>query len=247
MKEDERDRLEGALAVVDRWHAAERTVVPSVRAVEKGRRELEGEKVGDRYGVEMKYGLDIEGLLAKGLKEMRSEKLKSQELSTTKSTWEDSMKRKTPETSRIPPKRVCLGNKGSGTENRVSVLEEGRLKSMDDDFEQLLSTATILVASKTYLTEVQAKIPGAVYLDVTDESKENSPHSTPRHNSSDNLVLVNRYNPSIRTVLGMVKRASVLGGRWHVYHWKIVNCMNGDTNTNRRNEYLWTYVNGDVY
>ena len=250
MGEEERERLEGALAVVDRWHAAEGTVVPSARAAERGRRELVGVGDGDRYGVEMKYGLDIEALLAKGVEEMRSQESesKSSESETTKSTSREPMKRKTPEPCQIPPKRVCLGTKDPKIENQASLIETPKPKSMDDDVEQLLSAATILVTSKAHLTEIQTKIPNAVYLNVTDANKENSPQNIPHLGSFDHLVLVNRFHrPSVRAVLGMVRNASVLGGRWHVYNWKIINCMNGDTNINWRNEHLWTYINGNVY
>jgi len=80
MEEEERKMVEASLATVDRWHRAEGTVVPSLRAAEEGRRELEGEgaKWG-KYEVEMKFGLDIEALLAKGVEEETLQKLKSQE------------------------------------------------------------------------------------------------------------------------------------------------------------------------
>jgi hypothetical protein len=237
-----------------------------LRAAEEGRRELEGEgaKWG-KYGVEMKFGLDIEALLAKGVEEERLQKLKSQESKSQESKaqeaeaksqepksqepqLQESAKRKLPEPYQIPKKRVCLGIKTPATENRISVVQEPKPKYADPEIEHLLSASAILVTTKDHLNDIRAKIPEAVYLDVTDANKENSPQQLPCDGSSDYVVLVNRYHPrSVRTVLGMVKNASIAGGKWHVYNWKIVNCIKNGRNVNWRNEHLWTYINGYVY
>jgi hypothetical protein len=259
MEEEERKMVEASLATVDRWHQAEGTVVPSLRAAEQGRRELEreGAKWG-KYGVEMQFGLDIEALLAKGVEEERLQESKSQESKEPEAKsqepksqepqLQESAKRKSPGPSQIPEKRVCLGIKTPATENRVSVIQEPKPKYTDPEIEHLLSASTILVTTKDHLNDIRGKIPEAVYLDVTDANKENSPQLLPYDGSSDYMVLVNRnHPPSVRTVLGMVKNASVAGGRWHVYNWNLVNCMNGNNNINWRNEHLWTYVNGNVY
>jgi hypothetical protein len=226
-EECERERLADKLAVIDRIHWADGTVVPSFRLRENVKLECMVSKDERRYGVEMKYGLDVESILKKGL-----------ELKYGTNT--ERKERIDPEVN----KRVCLGIKSQSPLNQSP---QKRLQKCDD-IEQLFSSAAILSMTKAHHAEISQSIPTAKYIDLINiaPEKENTLLSESLHN--EYIVLVDRFHSSsVRKVLAMVKGASIFGGRWHVYNWKIVRCINGDADINWRNELLWTYVNGNVF
>jgi hypothetical protein len=226
-EEGERQRLEDKLAVIDRIHSADGTVVPSSRLRENVKTECIVTKDERRYGVEMKYGLDVESILKKGL-----------ELKYGTNT------KRTEKVNSEVNKRVCLGIKIQ------SPLNQSPQKQLQKcgDIEQLFSSAAILSTTKAHHAEISQSIPTAKYIDLINiaPDKENTLLSESLNN--EYIVLVDRFHSSsVRKVLAMVKRASIFGGRWHVYNWKIVRCINGDSDINWRNELLWTYVNGNVF
>ena len=231
----ERERWEDALGIIDRIHASDGTVVPSSRLRETARRELSASGSQGRCGVEMKYGLNIDDLLKKG-----NELRKARE-----------SKRKTMNNEGIASKRRCLGIKKScQADNSNKMPVRPIRKSDEENLGQLLSSARIISTTKTHRDEVSESIPSANYLDLAeaDDDKENLFQQLKQQKSDENIVLVDRqHGSSVRKVLGMVKRASISGGRWHVYNWKIIRCIKGDSNTNWKNEHLWTYIDGNPY
>ena len=231
----ERERWEDALSVIDRVHAADGTVVPSSRLRENARGELSIGKDNGCYGVELKYGLNIDDLLKKGM-ELRSAR---------------EMKRKAMDDQGIANKRICLETKNSTRANQSMLTPKVRMeKSVDENVQQFLASATILSATKTHWEEISQFTPSAIYFDVIENhmDKENSFPSLQRQKSEENIILIDRqHGSSVRKVLEMVRRASTSGGRWHVYNWKIIRCIKGDSNINWKNEHLWTYIDGNPY
>ena len=156
----ERERWEDALGVIDRIHAADGTVVPSSRLRQNTKGESSISKEKGCYGIELKYGVNIDNLLKKGM-ELR----KARE-----------MKRKAADDPGITNKRICLGIKNLSRGNQsMHTLEVGMQKSADENLEQRLSSPTILASSKTYRKEISQLIPSAIYFDVTEDNldKEN--------------------------------------------------------------------------
>ena len=231
----ERERWEDALGVIDRIHAADGTVVPSSRLRENAKGELSAAKDNGSYGVELKSGLNIDDLLKKGMELRRARE----------------MKRKAMDDPGITNKRICLGTKNLSRANKPAhALEVDMLKSEAMNVQQLLESATILLATKAHREEISQSIPSASYFDVAenDVDKENSSPSPQQQKSDEYIVLVDRqHGTSVRKVLGMVRQASASGGRWHVYNWKIIRYIKGDSNVNWKNEYLWTYIDGNPY
>ena len=131
----ERERWEDALGVIDRIHAADGTVVPSSRLRENVKGELSAGKDNGCYGVELKYGLNIDDLLKKGMELRRVRE----------------MKRKDMYDLGITNKRICLGIKNSSRANQaMHTLEVGKQKSEAMNLKQLLASATILSTTKTH-------------------------------------------------------------------------------------------------
>lgn len=231
-KDGERERWEDALGVVDRFHAADGTVVPSSKLRENVKGERVGSKDEGRYGVEMRYGLDIEGILKRG-RELKGE---LEVAGNVKRQAND------PGTN----KRICLRVTSPQPVNHSTQQIEYGLQKFDDNIERLLFSATILSATKAHQDDISQFIPTAQYLDLSKNDSDKENVLWPANNkSSEYVVLVDRYHESsVRKVLGMVRQASSFGGQWHVYNWKIVRCIHGDTETNWRNEHLWTYIDG---
>jgi len=120
---------------------------------------------------------------------------------------------------------------------------------MDLSVSQLLASAAILTTTKSHHPEIAHSFRSASFLDLStvDPEKENLfvPLSTPP--SQENVVLVDRYEPSsVRKTLRMARRASSFGGRWHVYHWEVVRRISGDSQK-WENDLLWTYVDGEPH
>lgn len=63
----EMERWKDALSGVDRYHAADGTVVPSSRLRDKVKGELLDVRRDAHYGVKMRHGLNIESILERGL------------------------------------------------------------------------------------------------------------------------------------------------------------------------------------
>jgi hypothetical protein len=231
----EREQWEDALGVIDRIHAADGTVVPSSRLREKARGQLSTGKGDGCYGVELKSGLNVDDLLKKGMELRRARE----------------MKRKAMDDPGITNKRICMEIKNLSTANRSGrTLEVDMQKSEAKNILQLLESAKILSATKAHWKEISQFIPSASYFDVTenDVDKENSFPSPEQQKSDEFIVLVDRqHGTSVRKVLGMVRQASTFGGRWHVYNWKIIRYIKGDSNVDWKNEYLWTYIDGNPY
>jgi hypothetical protein len=233
-----------ALGVVDRYHAAAATAVPSSSLGEKAREEQVPRRAGERLGVEMLYGLDVEALLRKGI-----------DLATLRTMNTLSPKRKILEPVDSSKKRICLSAK-SPTAINLPVQSPPSLQSpqltkpLIDNIQELLSKARVLAICKSRKDEISALLPQVTHLDIHEltPDKENGLPVCP-NNSPDHVVLV-RGNAasSVRKALEMVKRASRMGGRWHVYNWKVVQCLgNGMDNLDWGNEHLWTYIDGVAY
>jgi hypothetical protein len=224
-----------ALGVVDRYHAANGTVVPSSRAGDKAREEQFRRRDEERYGVEMMYGLNIEAVLEMG-------------------AVSSDTKRKVFEIPETPQKRACLSVKSSMGFNRspaTTVKTSGPHgdKRLDHDIEEIFSTARVVSITNSHRAEITSVLPWTVHLDVSelDANKENA-LSTCQHIPQDQVVLVDgRNGEMVRKILGLVKQASLIGGKWYVCNWKIVWCINGNNNLDWRNEILYTYVDGNVY
>ena len=180
---------------------------------------------------------------------MKSQKSTADE-PTSESTSQDTTsrrpKRKISEISQASEKRTCLGLETSKTNNRDLAIKDSISTPSYKNIYQLLRRAAILVTAQEHLNEIQTIIPRAVYFDISEANKENSPQQFPLSHSMDHVVLVKERSTSMRTVLRMVKQASLSGTRYHVYNWKVVKCVNGNTEINWRNEHFWTYLNGKV-
>ena len=96
------------MGVVDRIHAADGTVVPSSRVRENTRVEWTDAKDRQRYGVEMKYGLNVEDILKKGIELGKRRKQGEREAPVTNI------------------KRICLGVKKTSSVNE-SVPKRGEI------------------------------------------------------------------------------------------------------------------------
>jgi hypothetical protein len=228
----EMERWKDALGVIDRYHAADGTVVPSSRLGDNAKEELFNVLRDVRYGIEMMHGLNIENILERGL--------------ALESARDRKLKRKNEEEG--TNKRICLGIRVSGQANQIENRPElSAMRVIEQDIQYLLST-TVITATKTHRDEISRTVRHATFLEFADcdGNKENEVLSNIL--SEDCVVLVDRHNGSVvRNVLAMAKRMSIKGGRWHVYNWRIVRYINGDTTVNQKNEHLWTYIDGHAY
>jgi hypothetical protein len=258
--EEERERREDTLAVVDRLHAAEGTVIPSERVGERAKREMVPLRESAGYG-EMKFGLDIEGILKLGQEIRQQRENCGQENVPVKRKESNEHERP----ALLTTKRICLANKPSQQPIQsppkkpltTSILPSS--SADEENISQLLTSASILTTTKPHYSEIYRSIHTSSFfdLDPLDDNGNNHPdrenfelplQSTPP-SSKENVVLVDRYQPgSVKKALRMARRASSFGGRWHVYHWEVVKCMNGgDSRVNWKNQLLWTYVDGEAH
>lgn len=243
--EEEKEQWNLALGVVDRYHGANETVVPSSRVGEKAREEQFRQRDQEYYGIRMMYGLDIEAILEKrGAPAV-------EKCATAVDQIE--MKRKIIEIPETPEKRVCLSVKSPLSTNRPFASMNGHPRPVDNkithhDIHELFLSARIVAITKSRRTEITTLLPSVFYLDLSelDANKENV-LATCQHIPQDQIVLVDGHHGEIvRKVLGLVKKASLIGGKWSVYNWKIVQCIKGDTNVDWRDEHLFTYIGGFV-
>jgi hypothetical protein len=242
--DEETEQWNLALGVVDRYHGANGTVVPSSRAGDKAREEQFRRRDVERYGVQMMYGLNIEAILEMG--SVSKESCTMIHLNDTK--------RKVDEIPETPQKRACLSVKLPTSINRspasvVKCSDTRGEKLLDHDIEELFSSTRVVSITKSRHAEIALVLPWVIHLDISelDADKENA-LSTCQHIPQDQVILVDgRNGEMVRKVLGLVKQASMIGGKWYVCNWKIVRCINGNNNSDWRNELLYTYVNGNVY
>ena len=234
-----------ALGVVDRYHAAAATTVPSSSLGDKAREEQVVRRDDGKYGVDMLYGLNIDALLRKGA-----------ELAALRSEATNSLKREIVDTTvEIQRKRTCLSAKTLTTSNVPQHLPPPlqppqRPKPVTENVQELLSKARVLAICKSRRDEISILLPQATHLEIHELSPEKENRSPVCLNTSRDYVVLVRGNAanSVRKVLEMVKKASRMGGRWHVYNWKVVQCFGeGMDNVNWGNEHLWTYIDGEAY
>jgi hypothetical protein len=241
--ENEKEEWRKVLGVVDRSHAASGTVVPSPRLIEMTRNA--GVKSERRYGVEMKYGLDVDNILKKRVP------LMERNVQTNLSTG-ICKKRRSESPDGSLAKRICSSVK---SENNSASRFTNNLDPICSvvtfqDMERLLSSATVFAVTKSYHDEISRFIPTIIHLNISDleTSKENSVSAFRHHGDRDNVVLVDQFDTgTVRKVLKMVREMSIVGGRWHVSNWKIVQCTKLDTNIGWNSEHLWTYIAGIAY
>jgi len=150
------------------------------------------------------------------------------------------------------PKRRRLSEKKHKENNSYptppSTLAEKPLLDLTDDLTALLLSATVISTTQSNLDEITALMPHTRYLHIptSDDDKENTMRP-PCAASEDVVVLVDQYRTTtVQRVLKMAKEASIIGGRWYVYNWKVVRCLSSDTKTEGRNEHLWTYRRGEA-
>lgn len=240
--QSEMEGWKDALGVLDRYHAAAATTVPRSSLGERTREEQVFRRDGRRYGVDMVYGLDIEGLLRKGT-----------ELKALPARTIVSPKRKTLDASKTPKKRICLSAKSPTSSNLPirspqPLQPQQKAEPLIANAQELFSKARILAICKSRKDEISAILPQVTYLDIHDLSPENKENQLPAcpNNSKEHVVLV-RGNATItvRKTLEMVRRASRMGGRWHVYNWKVILCLGDGTSVvDWTNEHIWTFVDG---
>ena len=221
--DDEVHRWKDALEVVDRMHAADGTILPSDRVGESARRSLDRTRTFS-YGVEMRYGLDIDELLRIG-----------EEIGTKRTTEEED-----PQSLKSSCSRPEVShNKGS-----QQLVTDCSATQKATGILQLLSSATVVIKTKTHQEEILRRIPSAISIDWDPSDKENA-RSKYRSPTEDTVVLVNKCNSSlVRSSLTMAQMASEYGSRWHVYNWRAVLCMDRKPNTDWENERLRTYIGG---
>jgi hypothetical protein len=193
----------------------------------------------------MMYGLNIEAVLEMGAVSTESDT--TVRLNDTK--------RKVIEIPETPQKRACLSVKSSMSiinRSPASIVKTSGPrcdKRLGHDIEEIFLAARVVSITKSRRTDITSVLPWTVHLDISelDADKENA-LSTCQHIPQDQVVLVDgRNGEMVRKVLGLVRQASLVGGKWYVCNWKIVWCINGNNNLDWRNELLYTYVDGNVY
>lgn len=236
--EQEKERWENALGMVDRHHLASGSVVPSASLREKTREEQRGSINIGRYGVEMEFGLDVEGILSRGFTLGKRKRTESNATEENKENIEPAKKRRGPSSNSLPlPQKYPLksrqvdnvmplvGMKGQSVKLGIARNDrwanwfaESDLKPVLVDIDDYLDENLLLQYVKSELN-----IDSASRIDMCVEGGEKL----------------------IRNVLLAAKKASqICDGRWSVYFSRAATPHNYTCSESHR---LWTYINGTAH